>query len=98
MGLFHPDDDLPTSRRLVGAPKTDATIPGEFLDTVVPESWRKYDAQAAYDPEAIPLQNVPNPCEGDDDLPPASSAMVLVYGISAVVSLWALAFLLGWLT
>lgn len=98
MGLFHPDDELPASRRLVGAPKTDATIPGEFVDTVTPDTWRRHDAQAAYDPEAMPVQNVPNPCEGDDDLPPPSTAMVLVYGISALVAVGSVAFLVGWLT
>ena len=98
MGLFHPDDDLPVSRRLVGAPKTDATIPGEFVDTVVPDAWRKHDAQAAYDPDAMPMQNVRNPCEGDDDLPPPSLAMVLVYGASAGLAVACVAFLVWWLT
>jgi hypothetical protein len=97
MGLFHPDDDLPVSRRLVGTPKTSATIPGEFVDTVTPDTWRKHDAQAAYDPDAIPVQNVRNPCEADDDLPPPSLAMFLVYGASAGLVVAGVAFLVGWL-
>jgi len=95
MGLFHPDDPISLPR--TGGPKWSSSIAGEFQDTIQPEQWRKHDAQAAYDPDAIPVQNVPNPCEGDDDTPPPSLAMVLVYGISALVAVGCVAFLVGWL-
>ena len=98
MGFFHPDDDLPVSRRLVGAPKTDATIPGDFVDTVVPDSWRKHDAQAAYDPDAMPAQYVPNPCEGADDKRPADPVEWAARLIFAGAVLLGVAWWQGWLT
>jgi hypothetical protein len=45
----------------------------------------------------MPAQYVRNPCEGDDDKRPPSLAMVLVYGISAMVAVGCVAFLVGWL-
>jgi hypothetical protein len=95
MGLFHPDD--PISMPRTGGPKWSSSIADEFKDTIEPETWRKHDAQAAYDPDAMPAQYVRNPCEGDDDEPPPSLAMVLVYGISALVAVGCVAFLVGWL-
>ena len=95
MGLIHYDDPLALPR--TGGPKWSASIAGEFQDTIQPETWRKHDAQAAYDPDAMPVQNVQNPCEGADDTPPPSLAMVLVYGISALVAVGCAAFVVGWL-
>lgn len=76
-----------------GGPKPGATIPGEFLDTIAPDTWRQHDAQAAYDPDAVPLQNVPNPCEGDDDVRPVPGAGPVVWlaggvALLAVLAAW----------
>ena len=102
MVLFHPDDDLPVSRRLVGTPKTSATIPGEFVDTVTPDTWRKHDAQAAYDPDAIQVQNVRTPCEAAEVRAhvrayAAEQVRELVYGVSAGLVVAGVAFLVWWL-
>lgn len=78
MGLFHPDDPIALPR--TGGPKWSSSITGEFQDTMQPEHWRKHDAQAAYDPDAMPVQDVRNPCEGDDDLRPG--------GFGAVLAVW----------
>ena len=110
MGLFHPDDDLPVSRRLVGTPKASSSIHGEFVDTAQPlntprgflptqhpeQPDPRHDAQAAYDPEAMPVQNVPNPCEGDDDRRPLGWIGALPYIGSAVLVIALAALAAGW--
>jgi hypothetical protein len=99
MGLFHPEE-LPWARRaLVGAPKASSSIHGEFLDTAQhPEQPDpRHDAQAAYDPDAMPAQYVRNPCEGDDDKRPADPvewAARLIFGGSVLLGL---AWWMGWL-
>jgi len=95
MGLFHPEE-LPWARRaLVGAPKASSSIHGEFVDTAQhPEQPDpRHDAQAAYDPDAMPVQNVRNPCEGDDDHRPGgeggSIAVWLAAGVVMILGLLA---------
>jgi hypothetical protein len=78
-------------------PKTGATVPGEFVDTVQPEQWRKHDAQADCDPDALPAQNVRNPAERADDKRPADPvewAARLIFGGAVLLGL---AWWKGWL-
>ena len=95
MGLFHPDDPISLPR--TGGPKWSASIAGEFQDTIQPETWRKHDAQAAYDPDAMPVQNVRNPCEGADDkrpVDPVECAARLIFGGAVLLGV---AWWQGWL-
>jgi hypothetical protein len=111
MGLFHPEE-LPWHRRaLVGAPKTSSSIHGEFVDTAQPphtprgflptqhpeQPDPRHDAQAAYDPDAMPVQTVRNPCEGADDKRPADLTEWAARAIYGGAVLLGLAWWIGWL-
>ena len=95
MGLFHPDDPLAMPR--TGGPKWSASIAGEFKDTMPPERRRQHDAQAAYDPDAMPEQYVRNPCEGADDKRPADLTEWAARAIYGGAVLLGLAWWMGWL-
>ena len=95
MGLIHYDDPLAMPR--TGGPKWSASIAGEFQDTIQPEQWRKHDAQAAYDPDAMPVQTVRNPCEGADDKRPADLTEWAARAIYGGAVLLGLAWWMGWL-
>jgi hypothetical protein len=101
MSLIFRDTNLPWGRTpLVGAPKASESIHGEFVDTAQPTHTPRgflptqhpeavdprHDAQAAYDPDALPVQNVRNPCEGADYKRPMGWLGATVYlGSAALV-------------